>query len=194
MSPPPGQWIPIPELSDEFDCAGPEPTLRYRDEHASFETPDHGCTIDTNKWRGVDTWLGQPWTWMPPNSAGANIWQGALALTLTYDEHTRPGLTALPDSFAWPGAPLTFYYRGGAVINQLRGFGFGYIEARIKGASRWPGVCPAFWLWRKTTRPLPGLPPSWLEIDVVEMQQDVDEPMELDFRGEPLIRRAPALP
>ena len=38
MSPPPGQWIPIPELSDEFDCAGPEPTLRYRDEHASFET------------------------------------------------------------------------------------------------------------------------------------------------------------
>ena len=50
MSPPPGQWIPIPELSDEFDCAGPEPTLRYRDEHASFETPDHGCTIDTNKW------------------------------------------------------------------------------------------------------------------------------------------------
>ena len=39
MSPPPGQWIPIPELSDEFDCAGPEPTLRYRDEHASFETP-----------------------------------------------------------------------------------------------------------------------------------------------------------
>ena len=46
MSPPPGQWIPIPELSDEFDCAGPEPTLRYRDEHASFETPDHGCTID----------------------------------------------------------------------------------------------------------------------------------------------------
>ena len=49
MSPPPGQWIPIPELSDEFDCAGPEPTLRYRDEHASFETPDHGCTIDTNK-------------------------------------------------------------------------------------------------------------------------------------------------
>ena len=90
MSPPPGQWIPIPELSDEFDCAGPEPTLRYRDEHASFETPDHGCTIDTNKWRGVDTWLGQPWTWMPPNSAGANIWQGALALTLTYDEHSRP--------------------------------------------------------------------------------------------------------
>ena len=41
MSPPPGQWIPIPELSDEFDCAGPEPTLRYRDEHASLETPDH---------------------------------------------------------------------------------------------------------------------------------------------------------
>ena len=104
MSPPPGRWIPIPELSDEFDCAGPEPTLRYRDEQASFETPDHGCTIDTNKWRGVDTWLGQPWTWMPPNSAGANIWQGALALTLTYDEHTRPGLTALPDSFAWPAA------------------------------------------------------------------------------------------
>ena len=31
MSPPPGQWIPIPELSDEFDCAGPEPTLRYVD-------------------------------------------------------------------------------------------------------------------------------------------------------------------
>ena len=55
---------------------------------------------------------------------------------------------ALPDSFAWPGAPLTFYYRSGAVINQLRGFGFGYIEARIKGASRWPGVCPAFWLCR----------------------------------------------
>ena len=50
MSPPPGQWIPVPELSDEFDCAGPEPTLRYRDDHASFETPDHGCTIDTNKW------------------------------------------------------------------------------------------------------------------------------------------------
>ena len=95
MSPPPGHWIPIPELTDEFDCAGPEPTLRYRDEHASFETPDHGCTIDTNKWRGVDTWLGQPWTWMPPNSAGANIWQRALALTLTYDEHSRPGLTAM---------------------------------------------------------------------------------------------------
>ena len=31
MSPPPGQWTPIPELTDEFDCAGPEPQRRQEE-------------------------------------------------------------------------------------------------------------------------------------------------------------------
>ena len=36
-----GSWEPVQAIVSQL------PKLQYRDEHASFETPDHGCTIDT---------------------------------------------------------------------------------------------------------------------------------------------------
>ena len=32
------------------------------------------------------------------------------------------------------------------------GISFGRFEARVRGASRWPGVCPAWWAWREHPR------------------------------------------
>eukprot|EP01043_Picozoa_sp_COSAG02_P076622 COSAG02_NODE_16366_length_1089_cov_1.177778_1_plen_119_part_00 len=54
------------------------------------------------------------------------------------------------------------------------GLTYGRFEARIKGADRWPGVCPAWWAWRHGTE-------HWTELDFVEMQENQASPNDIDF-------------
>ncbi len=58
----------------------------------------------------------------------------------------------------------TVYYKSGSVVSKNKVGTNAYYEARIKGASRYPGVCPAFWLTHYS-------PKEHREIDLVELQQ-----------------------
>ena len=75
------------------------------------------------------------------------------------------------------------HQRGGATVPYKSaimkstvpaGVKYGRFEARIKGASRWPGVCPAFWAWRHAVG-------HWTELDFVEMQESTASPKDIDF-------------
>ena len=86
---------------------------------------------------------------------------GFAALTMTYEKHQRNGRTV--------------YYKSGIMKSTLpAGVTYGRAEARIKGASRWPGVCPAFWAWRHT-------PEHWTELDFVEMGENAESSRDIDF-------------
>lgn len=135
--------------------------------------------LNTSKWNtSVESW--GDWTWDPANvkvigqlPSSTNIgaaqpadgdvppYSGYAAVTMTYDEHQRGG--------------KTIYYKSGIMKSTVpAGVTYGRFEARIKGANRWPGVCPAFWAYRKTST-------EWTELDFVEMQEDLNSPKQIDF-------------
>ncbi len=130
----PGEWILIPELSDEFD----------------------GATIDSQKWN-VDPKDFGVWSWEPENVQQKD---GALHLTMVQQSHRR--------------GDQELYYKSGMARNE-KTITYGYFEARIKGCQRFPGVCPAFWLYStgrdNRFRAKDGETVAYSEIDVVELQQ-----------------------
>jgi hypothetical protein len=137
--------------------------------------------LNTTKWNtSVASWSDY-WTWSPENvkvvaqlptaatgqprldGEGGDIpaFSGFAALTMTYEKHQRNGRTV--------------YYKSGIMKSTLpAGVTYGRAEARIKGASRWPGVCPAFWAWRHT-------PEHWTELDFVEMGENAESSRDIDF-------------
>ena len=132
---PPGDWRKVEALSDEFDA------------------------LNLTRWNtSVASWGN--WSWAAANT---KVSDGNLALTMSYDPHTRPH------------TGQTIYYRSGiAKSKPENAISFGYYEARIKGASRWPGVCPAFWAWRHTNE-------YWTELDFVEMEENLTDEKDIDF-------------
>jgi len=100
------------------------------------------------------------WDW---NASQVAQGDGALSITMSYDPHPAT---------RWNGT--IYYYSGIAKSRLAAGTGFGYYEARIKGADRWPGVCPAFWAWRHAAD-------YWTELDFVEMQENDLSPRDIDF-------------
>ena len=134
MFPTEGTWRLVPEFSDEFEAA---------DDGRYIMLP-----VNTTKWATNVTSWGN-WTWEPENvKIVANVSgmskatvEGTTgsyaALTMTYEEHQRK-----------PNGP-TYFYKSAIMKSTLpAGIVYGRFEARIKGASVWPGVCPAFWAWR----------------------------------------------
>jgi hypothetical protein len=182
-SPPGGPWKLLHEFSDEFPaCTQP---------WSKCAAPNI-APLNLTKWNtSVASW-GE-WSWDPANvkvvaqlptedavrgisdAAAAKVaadageipdYSGYAALTMSYEKHVRDG--------------KTYYYKGGIMKSTVpAGVTYGRFEARIKGASRWPGVCPAFWAWRGTDEH-PNLG-HWTELDFVEMQEDAGSVREIDF-------------
>ena len=125
--------------------------------------------LNTTRWETAPQSWGA-WSWDPDNVRVVEAIPGVeneipdgsgfAALTMRYEKHQRGG--------------RTYYYKSAIMKSALpSGVSFGRFEARIKGASRWPGVCPAFWAWRRTEN-------YWTEIDFVEMEES-DNPRDIDF-------------
>lgn len=105
-----------------------------------------GMELDRAKWdNDVKDW--GVWSWDPQN-----VWvdNGRLNLRMEYSAHKR----------GWQ----TLYYKSGIVKSRAPAIRYGYFEARIKAASRYPGVAPAFWAYRQDEK-------EWTEIDFVELTQ-----------------------
>jgi hypothetical protein len=137
-----GRWRLLTDFSDEFPvCTRP---------WSKCALPAM-VPLNTTKWNtSVASW--GDWTWDPANakvvtqlpapdavadSSSATAatavgdippHSGYAALTMSYEEHQRGGQTR--------------YYKAGIMKSALpAGVTYGRFEARIKGASRWPGVC-----------------------------------------------------
>ena len=102
--------------------------------------------LDTAKWdNNVVDW--GVWSWEPEN---AWVKEGYLHLRMQYHRHKRKG--------------KTLFYTSGIIKSKASPIKYGYFEARIKAAQRFPGVCPAFWGYRIEKD-------LWTEIDFVELTQ-----------------------
>ena len=124
-----------------------------------FSDEFDGATVNLSKWNTSYRSWGS-WTWDPANVAV--VAPGMLKISMAYEAHTcTSGATC-------------FYKSGIARSRKPEGIAFGYFEARIKGASRWPGVCPAFWAWRHADD-------YWTELDFVEMLENKVTPRDIDF-------------
>lgn len=105
---------------------------------------------DEFQWRtDVASWSDH-WSW----SADHVVMDGgSLKIKTTYDPHERDG--------------KTISYKSGIVKSKDPQL-YGYFEARIKGAAKYPGVCPAFWLYNNAGD-------HATEIDIVELTQEGTE-------------------
>lgn len=111
---------------------------------------DEFDTLDLNKWKtDVASW-SDSWSWDPDRVTVAG---GKLKIQTTYDPHMR-GEVEVP-------------YKSGILESRAEPRLYGYFEARMKGASRHPGVCPAFWLYNDDR------PTQWTEIDITELTQSL---------------------
>lgn len=116
----------------------------------------NAAAVDTSKWN-IDPEDWGVWSWEPENVTQEH---GSLHLTIDQNTHTR--------------GKQELYYVSGMAKNE-RTITYGYFEARVKGCSRYPGACPAFWLYSRgpTNRfqARDGETVSYSEIDIVELQQ-----------------------
>ncbi len=82
---------------------------------------------------------------------------GKLKLTMRYEEHQLRG--------------VDYFYKLGIARSRSKTT-YGYFEARIKSASVFPGVCPAFWLYSSGEQMVhKGDTLTYNEIDIVELTQ-----------------------
>lgn len=107
---------------------------QYSDE---FDGP-----LDLQKWdNDINDW--GDWVWEPENTWTKD---GKLIIRMGYGQNKN----------GW--------YNSGIIRSKAEPILYGYFEARMKGADRFPGVCPAFWLYKQTGT-------LWTEIDIMEMQE-----------------------
>lgn len=115
------------------------------------EHSDEFCapTLDLTKWNSdVGDWGN--WSWEPEH---AWVQDGSLHLRMQYQEHMRDG--------------RSLFYTSGIVKSRAAPIRYGYFEARIRAAQRFPGVSPAFWLYRDEKE-------LWTEIDITEITEHAD--------------------
>lgn len=105
-----------------------------------------GGRVDHAKWDDdVADW--GVWSWEPDN---VSVRDGKLHVRMDYQQHRR--------------GQWTLFYRSGILKSRAAPLRYGYFEARIKAASRYPGVAPAFWAYRQDAD-------EWTEIDFAELTQ-----------------------
>lgn len=122
----------------------------------AFSDEFDGAEIDTKKWN-IDTNDWGVWSWEPENASQQD---GSLNLQMVQETHER--------------GKSTFHYKSGIARSHAT-ITYGYFEARIKGCPRYPGACPAFWLYSmgldNRLRAKEGETMCYSEIDIVELQQ-----------------------
>ena len=115
----------------------------YSDE---FNAP----TVDLTKWDiDVNDW--GVWSWEPQHVYLAN---GKMRIRMVNEQHVRGG--------------ETYYFKSGAA-RQKKEITYGYFESSVKGCPKWPGVCPAFWMYSVNQPVTNGV--KYNEIDFMEIQQ-----------------------
>jgi beta-glucanase (GH16 family) len=140
-----GAQQPLP-LSD------PSPHWSLRQDYSDEFSGDE---VDARKWDSdVVDW--GTWSWEPSN---VQVRGGHLLLTARYQEHIRKG--------------QSLFYTSGIVKTKAPPILYGYFEARMRAAPRYPGVAPAFWAYRANEK-------EWTEIDFVELTQDREGPGLID--------------
>ena len=128
------------------------------------ERSDEFDIKDAEKWSFQTENYGV-WSWKDEN---ASVSEGILKLTTKRETHLRT---------FWDGCNKTkvpnyrLFYTSGVAKSRVTG-SYGYYEARIKGADKFPGVSPAFWMYSKIDRTLTNEGDvQYSEIDVVELTQ-----------------------
>lgn len=133
-----------------------------------FSDEFDGNELDIAKWNSdVEDW--GVWSWEPEN-----VWteDGNLHVRMQYHEHERDD--------------KKLYYTSGIIRSRATPIKYGYFEARIKAAPRFPGVCPAFWAYRIEDD-------LWTEIDFAELtEHGAGKPHYIDTNTH--VFRHPALP
>lgn len=113
--------------------------------------------FDTDFWENPKDEKFATWTFLPENVETVD---GKLELKIKYDKHTR-------------GSKQLYFTSG--MLRSKNKVGYGYYEARIKGADIWPGTCSAFWLYTFPNEIDNSKGKKndvvYNEIDVIELQQ-----------------------
>ncbi len=102
----------------------------------------------------------QSWIFKPQ---GLKLNDGMLEIVVNKMETSEPGKNGTP-----------CYFSSGMLRSKIPVSGYGYYEARIKGADVWQGVCPSFWLYTMAAGPNQTYTSgeiTYNEIDVIEIQQ-----------------------
>lgn len=124
----------------------------------------NGTEVNRQMWNPNVNHFGI-WSWDNDNVTVSN---GTAKITMVQETHTRT---------FWDGCNKTntpnfeLYYKSGILKSYATGT-YGYYEASIKGASRYPGVCPSFWIFSNIDNTItePG-EVRYSEVDIVELQQ-----------------------
>lgn len=119
--------------------------------------------VDWRKWNRTPENFGA-WTW--DNGANVSVSDGALVITVR--RVAQSGETPRkPEKQQGRSSPFT-----SGMLKSYAAGTYGYYEARIKGASVFPGVCPAFWLYSRIDDALIRQGDvRYSEIDIVELTQ-----------------------
>ncbi|MCX5660490.1 MAG: family 16 glycosylhydrolase [Planctomycetota bacterium] len=106
----------------------------------AFSDEFNAPSLDLDKWDNhIPSW--GLWSWEPDN---VRVEGGLIKLRMDYKEHDRKG--------------KKFFYTSGEIRSKAPPIRYGYFEARLKTAPLYPGVSPAFWLFRTE-------PDVWTEMD-----------------------------
>ncbi|WP_338020222.1 family 16 glycosylhydrolase [Rhodopirellula sp. P2] len=125
-----------------------------------------GEEVDWRKWNKRPENFGA-WTW--DNDSNATVANGVLTLTVRRVDSKAGATDVLRDQSGNP-TPFT----SGMLKSYAVGT-YGYYEARIKGSSVFPGVCPSFWLYSKIDDSIVSAGEvRYSEIDIVELSQRGD--------------------
>lgn len=122
---------------------------------AKYSDEFNETQLDTSKWNDkVPSW--GVWSWKPENVYLDNGW---LYIKMQYSKHKQDG--------------EMIYYTSG-IVRSNSPIRYGYFEAKIRAAKRFPGVCPAFWAYNQEKN-------LWTEIDFAELTQHQDNLYRIDL-------------
>ncbi|MDZ8117817.1 kappa-carrageenase [Pontiella agarivorans] len=144
----------------------PDPASGVWKLNETFSDEFNARTLDEKKWnRNLRPWGERAWR-------SENVWQtqGRLFIQAKWDPHRdRRG--------------NEYFYTCG-IAQSYEKTTYGYFEASIKGCSRFPGLCPAFWLYSNGREKNPDYPHiTYSEIDIIEMLQGGFDPVKREKTG-----------
>ncbi len=143
---------------------GPQPVLAKPDPAKAWHLDERFSdefntdSVDEQKWeKDLRPWGERAWS-------SDNVLQhnGSLVIRARYEPHDA--------------RRQQYFYKLG-ILRSREKTTYGFFEARIKGCSRFPGLCPGFWLYSSGGDRNPEYPKvAYSEIDIVEMQQGLYVP------------------